>query len=111
MENVIKAFLGVFFLVLLSITGMGILSASIDSRAAEDAMSRYCESIESSCFDPKVIKACCDDAAASSRTLKVEVRSRAGEEIPSYGWAILTYDYKVPALGLCRKTVIRSDLR
>ena len=111
MENIIKAFMGTFFTLLIAALGMGIISASIESRAAENAMTRYCRSIESSHFDKNVIDACQSDAAQSGRMLEVELGKRSGESISSYGWAVLSYEYRIPVIGFSKKEKICSDLR
>ena len=111
MESVIKGFLGLFFTVLISAVGVGILSASIDARAAEEQLGRYCREIENSNFSEKVIEACCRDAKDADRLLSVNIGKRPGEDVYSYGTCALTYELRIPVIGIKRRMTVTSPLR
>ncbi|MCR5452202.1 MAG: hypothetical protein K6F00_06190 [Lachnospiraceae bacterium] len=111
MENIIKGFLGMFFIVLTAAVGLGLISASIDSAAAERALDKYCARIENSHFSDDVISACCIEASADGRELVIETSSRLGENVISYGEAELRYTFNIPILGIEKDMSVKSPLR
>ena len=111
MDSVFQSFLGIFFLVILLILGMGVIASSIDSTAAERALSDYSRRIEDSYFDPDVMECCRQDAADHDRQLEIKTYRREGESEDSYGWARLTYEISIPVIGYTDTRSLVTDLR
>lgn len=62
MKEVIESFLGVFFLMLLMVTGTSLIAASIDAKNADANISAYVAEMEESNFAKSVIEKVWDDA-------------------------------------------------
>lgn len=84
MKEVFESWLGVFFLALLMITGLSIISAGIDARNADAAKTSYIAEIENSNFSSEVIGAVIDDAKASGYDITVDLYHSALRSGTSY---------------------------
>lgn len=65
MSQIIKAFMGMFFLLFMAAAAMGILSAYMEVMNAQDMQARIVDEIENSDFNEGVIRDCferCSDA-------------------------------------------------
>lgn len=65
MSQIIKAFMGVFLILFMAATAMGILSAYMEVMNAQDMQARMVDEIENSDFNAGVIRDCfvrCSDA-------------------------------------------------
>lgn len=65
MSQIIKAFMGVFLILFMAATAMGILSAYMEVMSAQDMQARMVDEIENSDFNEGVIRECfvrCSDA-------------------------------------------------
>ena len=111
MESVFQSFIGIVFLVILLVLGMGVLTSSIDAASARGALNDYCRRIEDSNFDTDVIKGCCQDAIDTDRQLDISTFRREGEDRDSYGLARLTYEVSIPVIGFSESRSLVSDLR
>ena len=56
MEQIIKAFIGIFFLLILTFGGIGITSAAIDASNAEEFVADAAQIVEASNFSPAVME-------------------------------------------------------
>lgn len=84
MKEIFEAWLGVFFLALLMVTGLSILSAGIDARNADAAKTGYIAEIENSNFAPSVIAGVLDDAKTGGYDISLDLyhspeRSASGD--------------------------------
>ena len=71
MSQVFKVFMGVFFLVLLLLTGVGIISAQLDVTAALDYKADIVTELENSNYNPQVINACIEQAQENGYQLEI----------------------------------------
>ena len=72
MGQVIKAYMGLFFLLLEALLGMGIVAAGVQTSAARNYHSDIMEEIACSNFNEGVIEACIEQAAKEGYRMEVE---------------------------------------
>ena len=109
MESIFKGFLGIFFLLILSFTGIGLIEASLYARLADSYLSKTVSRIEASHFSQKVKTACIEDA--KKRGYKLELKLSKNDADEYYGTAYLEYVYEVPMLGLSQKNIATEEIR
>lgn len=73
MKEIFEAFLGLFFLVLLMVGGMSIVSAGIDARNADATKTSYVAEIENSDFSASVLGGIIADASEDGYAVKVDL--------------------------------------
>lgn len=95
MEVIIKSFIGIFCLMLLTVTGIGITATSVSARNANAFLTASAERIEAAHFAEDVIEACQADAREMDYDLSVEVYRPGGSKQAAYGSMTLTYDYGI----------------
>ncbi len=110
MENVIKVYMGMFFILAMVALGISLLSMSIEARAADSFAADCVCKIENSNYAAPVIEACREDALNKGYDLSVETFS-AGGMTPTYGNLSLEYDFTVPMLGVKTRRNITSFMR
>ena len=110
MEVIVKSFIGIFCLLLLTVTGIGITSASVASRNADSFLSSCVERMEASHYAKNVVEACQADAKTQNYDLQVEWSTRAGKERAAYGNVALTYVYGMPFFDLENTRVLHAEL-
>lgn len=111
MDSVIKAFMGVFFSLLLVMLGYGVLSAAMDARNASAFANGCVQKIESSDYAPSVIESCKNDAKELGYDLSVSMYPGSNGKRIQYGNLQLKYDFSVPFLAVIQKHLIEVDLR
>lgn len=72
MSQIIKAFMGIFFLMMLLLLGVGILSAQMDVADALDYKSDMIAEIENSNYSPKVLNACIRQAMDNGYSVEIK---------------------------------------
>lgn len=72
MSQAIKAFMGVFFLLMLLLLGVGILSAQMDVSDALNYKSDMIAEIENSNYSPAVLNACIRQATDNGYTVEIK---------------------------------------
>lgn len=100
MEQYGKAFLGLILIVILSFTGVGIISASIDASHAEQYASNIATYIESSNFSEKVIEKCKETAKEKGYELTVNTSDSNDDGWIDFAEINLTYDYSISVLNV-----------
>jgi len=75
MENVIKAYMGIFFLMLLFITGISIVKAQNNAENARDFRTQVCIQMEDSNYDAKVINSLLELASDNEYELEIKLRN------------------------------------
>ncbi|MCR5145254.1 MAG: hypothetical protein K6B67_08185 [Lachnospiraceae bacterium] len=98
MEEIVKSFLGVFFLLFLTFLVYGFSSASISARNADAFMALVAEDLRDSNCSANMIAAAKEDAKNLGYVLEVDVHS--SKTTKKYGNATLKYEYKIPVIGL-----------
>lgn len=71
MSQVFKMFMGVFFLVLLLLTGVSIISVQLDVSAALDYKADIVTELENSNYHPQVINSCIRQAQENGYQLEI----------------------------------------
>lgn len=105
MEAIVKAFFGVFLMLLLSMIGFGLIAVSIDIRNAEFYATTVSDKIRAANYMEQVVEQCEEEAKAQGYTLTTEVyRSEDGST--KYGNLILDYDVKYPVFQFIEKRSI-----
>ena len=115
MENVIKTFLSMFFIIILMILGIGVVNASIDGRNADSYLSSVVDQIEASNFSTRVIESQFDNTAALSINdektafigkskeggykMTINVYRSSDNRTVKYGTCSISYNFSIPFLG------------
>ncbi len=110
MEVIIKSFIGIFCLMLLTVTGIGITATSVSARNANAFLTASAERIEAAHFAKNVIEACQADAEEMDYGLSVEVYRPGESKQAAYGSLALTYAYGIPFFNLENSRTIQADL-
>lgn len=122
MSQVIKAFTGVFFLMLLALLGSGIVSAQMDSAYARDYKEAVVAEIENSGCCENVMNACIVQAREDGYELTMTVYQSGEEPIVVGAEAegtimaenvemveiLLNYDYSIPFLNYMSRHSLRG---
>lgn len=111
MDSVIKGFLGIFLILVMALTGYGLLSASVDAKNADSFAADCVKKIEASDFAEGVIAACRQDALAHGYQLTVDVVRGAGRQRASYAMLTLEYKYELPLTKNAQTHRIYADIR
>lgn len=99
MAQVVKSFLGLFFLLFLTVLGCGIISAQLtNSYAREFKGAVICELENSSC-NQKIVSSCISQAKDKGYELQVILHENQGRRLAE---VILEYKYEIPILGYKR---------
>lgn len=109
MEAIIKSFLGVFFIALITAVGISLLSASIYSRKMNSFATDIEKRVENSFFAPDVISSLQEAAKENGCTLKIESGVSSGDG-RKYGRMTLEYPYEIKILGIKKTEKIERDL-
>ncbi|MBE5898271.1 MAG: hypothetical protein E7279_01560 [Lachnospiraceae bacterium] len=107
MENVIKAFLGIFFTFLCVFLGVLLITTSIDTRKADSYLEDASTRIESSNFSSSVVADVKKEASNNEYEVDVNVSG-----IPPYQHGYITLKYKttLPIINYTSERTITSDL-
>lgn len=111
MGQVMKAYLGIFFLMLMGLVGIGVVAAGIEVNAARNYHADVVSEIECSNFNSSVIASCKQQAQNAGYQLEVAdlvydtVRNQRMAEV------ILSFDYAIPILNLVSNHEVRGFAR
>ena len=122
MSQVIKAFTGIFFLMLLTLLGSGIVSAQLDSAYARDYKEAVVAEIENSGFCESVMNACLTQAREDGYELTMTIYQSGEEPIVVESKVdgdimaenvemveiLLNYDYSIPFLNYMSRHTLRG---
>lgn len=114
MSQIIKTFLGVFLILLMAVTSIGILTAYMEVLNAQDLQARVVDEIENSDFAPSVIQSGYSEAKKAGCNLSVTLYYESGgtavlsdaSQVPgntedvSMARVELTFPFKVAFLGI-----------
>jgi hypothetical protein len=112
LDIIIKSFIGIFFLMLISMVSISFLGIGVTMNTAERYARDVEKRIEYSSLSSEVIEACVDEAKDRGYGLYVKVRETAGDEgeTKRYGRMELTYRIRAAILSLDSVIVIKNDL-
>ncbi len=99
MESIVKAFLGTFFILLISFLGLGLISASISMRNAQCYASTVATEIRSSNYMESIAALCEEEAKENGYVLTTEIH-KSNDGGTKYGNLSLDYEIKVPFLNI-----------
>lgn len=123
MSQVIKAFLGLFFMISLILLGSGILAAQMDVSDALDYKADIIAELENSNFNSDVLNACIRQAQENGYKLEVKTFSEGGASVcytdPSavdtknvvMAEVKLTYPYRIGFLNAVTEHQVRGFAR
>lgn len=106
MGQVIKTYLGLFFILLMGLVGIGVVTAGIQSAAARNYHADVINEIECSNFNDGVIEACKQQAQAEGYHLKVKTMEY--DRHVKMAEVILQYDYAISVLNLVTEHEVRG---
>lgn len=105
MNQIIKAFTGIFFLMMLMLLGCGIVSAQMSSVYARAYKSAVVTELEDSGCSQLVIESCITQAQKDGYGLQIKVLERDGKRMAE---VTLEYDYRIPFLNYTSKYKLRG---
>lgn len=107
MENVVKAFLGLFFTVIIVFLGVTLIAASIDSRKAENFLESKCMEMKSSNYSTAIVNESKNEAIENDYELEVEIY---GKKPNQYGRCKLKYISTNPILKFKNENNLIKDI-
>lgn len=111
MGQVIKTYLGLFFILLTGLVGIGVVTAGVQSAAARNYHADVIAEIECSNFNDGVIAACKTQAQEAGYDLTVRAMTYDARGKQKTAEIILTYDYAIPVLNLITEHEVRGFAR
>lgn len=111
MGTIAKTLSGVFFLLLVTLTGIQTVMGGVDAAEAQNYHADVVTEIECSNFNPRVISACISQAAQAGYELKVTpvVYDASGHQQTAE--VVLRYKYGIKLLELSEPKSIRGFAR
>lgn len=108
MGQVVKVYMGLFFLLLEALVGMGVVTAGVQTEAARNYHSDILEEISCSNFNEEVMEACI--AQAQKVGYQVRIEPVVYDETANIQLASVTlnYEYAIPVLNLFSNHEIRG---
>lgn len=111
MGTIAKTLLGVFFIVLVSLTGIQTVIGGTDVTEAQNYHEDVITEIECSNFNPEVIAGCISQAAQNGYALTVTPVKYDEDGNMQTAEVILKYNYGIKILNLSQEKSIRSFAR
>ena len=108
MGQVIKTYLGIFFLMVTGVVGIGVVTAGIQSANARNYHADVISEIECSNFNDSVVSACRKQAELEGYKLKVKTMAYDAQGHTKWAEVILDYKYAIPALNLVTDHQVRG---
>lgn len=108
MGQVIKIYMGLFFLLLEALIGMGVVSAGVQSAAARDYHTDIMEEIACSNFNEGVMEACIEQAQEVGYQVEIEPVIYDADANIQLASVTLNYEYAIPVLNLFSRHEIRG---
>lgn len=103
-----KAYLGIFFLLVTGMVGIGVVTAGIQSANARNYHADVISEIECSNFNDTVIEACKQEAQKEGYKLKVKTMAFDALGHTKMAEIILDYEYAIPVLNLVNSHQVRG---
>lgn len=111
MKHVISSFSIVLVLLVNMFICMAVVTVNADIAAAKEYKAAVVAEIESSNFNPEVIRRCEVQAADAGYTLSVQSGYYDAESDVQMAEVILSYQYKIPLLGITETKTTRGIAR
>ena len=107
--------MGMFFIMLLTCLGIGLIEASVEAREADRFVTNAVARIEAGDYSEKVIDAVRDEARQKSekqgRKFDFDVTIVQNDNRETYGTATLIYEYRLAIIGMRQTHTITADIR
>lgn len=114
MSQIMKAYTGVFLILLMTAVSLGILSAYVQVLDAQDMKARFIHEAENSSFDTQVMQACFEESRTGGCSLEVTLFTEDGKVIVwtdengigtlpdnvQMARIELTFPFRIPFLGI-----------
>lgn len=100
MEQVIKVFMAVFSIIMLSMIGLGVISSMITIHEAVTFKSDVIKEIENSNYSETVITKCKEQAVSQGFELEVNVMQYDADNKYTMAEVIVKYNFTVPILSI-----------
>ena len=108
MGQVLKTYLGLFFLLLMGLVGIGVVAAGMEAAAARSYHADVISEIECSNFNASVVAACQNQAEEEGYGLEVKMMSYDPQGHTRVAEVILHYEYAIPVLNLVTDHQVRG---
>jgi hypothetical protein len=106
--QVIKSYLGIFFLMVTGMVGIGVVTAGIQSANARNYHADVISEIECSNFNESVLAACQQQAQAQGYSLQIKTMDYDTMGHVKRAEVILDYEYAIPVLNLVTDHQVRG---
>lgn len=100
MEQIFKTLTGLTLIFLMTFSGIGIITASIDASNAENFASTIASVVESGNYSETVINDCKTKATEAKYILTVDPLDLDGDGYYDVAEVIVEYDYSIPILNI-----------
>lgn len=107
MESIVKAFLSIFLLVIVTLAGVGIVSTGIDASNAEKYIADVSATIEDSNFSQAVISQCVADVSSENskyKSLEIKTLDLDKDGYVDSADVTLAYEYSIPFFSIGENT-------
>ena len=111
MKHIVGAFSMLLILMLNLLLCASVLAVSAKSAAAKEFKAAVVAEIENSNFNPKVIEACKEQAAACGYRLEVTTAVYDARQDICTAEVVLCYQYELPLLGIAGERITRGVAR
>lgn len=111
MGQVLKTYLGLFFLLIMGLVGIGVVAAGMEAAAARSYHADVISEIECSNFNAGVIAACQSQARNKGYELTVADMVYDAERKQQMAEVILSFHYAIPVLNLVSDHEVRGFAR
>ncbi len=105
MDNLIKMFVGTLLVLILALAGITVVSSSVYSKQADQALAYYETMIENANMTQTVINNAKQDASAHGYTLATSNNKTDYNNVTKPTKLSLTYYYTIPFAGRTSKTI------
>ena len=110
MDNIIKAFVGFFFMFAMMFASLSIINATISSRNAEAYANNAATKIEEANYSNDVINEVIEDAENYGYTLTVDVETSATDNTTHFGLLTMKYSFSIPMFNIKQSHIVAVDL-
>lgn len=111
MGTIAKAFLGIFFLLLVTLTGIQTVMGGTDTTEAQNYHADVITEIECSNFNPQVISTCISQAGQAGYELTITPITYDSSGSHQTAEVVLKYKYGIELLDLSEQKSIRGFAR
>lgn len=111
MGQVVKMYMGLFFILLQALVGMGVVTAGIETGAAQNYHRDVIDEIECSNFNAEVMSACIQQAENMGYQLSIQPMVYDEEQQIQTAEVILKYNYAIQVLQMQSTRQVRGFAR